>query len=461
MSLEQRNPVARAAMPLAVFVGLLAASAGAVPSREKTPASVDVADQGLRMARSDDGIRFRDAGPAIGAADAADPSLAQLPDGQLLAIFDVPAGTGRPETVLALSRSRDNGRSWSAPQPLQIPRPRTAHWRPAGGQIVVMPDGTVRLYFVNGHPALPQPVASPGATTPSAPPTIHCAVTRDGVNYRLDEGFQMPPSDARRERPVLLRATEDIHLFLTAVGRDCGGEHWLSADGRRFHPAPGPLPVELAGLRSVVAAGSGYAAYLVTPGGVRRCFSKDARTWTADAGLCVTGPWEPAVTRLRDGSWVMLLAPLPRPTEPPAIAGEPGGDPATDAPPVPGSEKPSPMLVSAHNLRGLATSCWMYAEAHGGHMPPDLETLVRSGLSNARSLVSPLQADPVRPSYTYIPGQTNSMSGENVLGYEDPANHRNNGTWVLFLDGHVAFLKPEELDQRLEQTYSRLERQTK
>jgi prepilin-type processing-associated H-X9-DG protein len=115
-------------------------------------------------------------------------------------------------------------------------------------------------------------------------------------------------------------------------------------------------------------------------------------------------------------------------------------------------------MTSGTNLSGIGKACVIYAEDHDGKLPPDLETLVKEADLRPQSLESKLKPkDFPGPSYIYIAGQTTSMDHRNIVAYEDPA-YCIDGVNVVFLDGHVEFLKPEAFRQQLEATCKRLGR---
>ncbi len=76
------------------------------------PAQGDTASV-LRIARSADGLEFKDAG-VLFQEHAASPNLVRLRNGDILALFDLLSDNGKnEERVMAASISPDKGRSWS------------------------------------------------------------------------------------------------------------------------------------------------------------------------------------------------------------------------------------------------------------------------------------------------------------------------------------------------------------
>jgi len=115
-------------------------------------------------------------------------------------------------------------------------------------------------------------------------------------------------------------------------------------------------------------------------------------------------------------------------------------------------------MTSGTNLVGIGRTCHHHAENHGGKLPPDLKTLVTEAGLAAMCLESKLKPkDFAGPSYVYVPGQDLSMDPQNVVAYDNP-EFCLEGVNVLFLDGHVVFMKPEPFRQAMEATCRRLNR---
>ena len=113
---------------------------------------------------------------------------------------------------------------------------------------------------------------------------------------------------------------------------------------------------------------------------------------------------------------------------------------------------------SAANLHGIANAMFTYSGQHNGQFPPKLRTLLDDKLITPGALKSPLEETNREISYVYIPGQTADDPPENVLAYEYPENSYNEGTNVLFVDGHVSFMSMPEFEKVLATTKERLSR---
>jgi hypothetical protein len=114
---------------------------------------------------------------------------------------------------------------------------------------------------------------------------------------------------------------------------------------------------------------------------------------------------------------------------------------------------------SSANLRQVFIACYEYSNEkdHAGKLPANLEDLVKAGKLNKAFLESALKPKEFTgPSYIYI-SEIHNVDTEprNILAYENPA-YLSEGTTVLFGDGHVQWMKPEEFKKSLAETYQRL-----
>lgn len=112
--------------------------------------------------------------------------------------------------------------------------------------------------------------------------------------------------------------------------------------------------------------------------------------------------------------------------------------------------------ASLSNLRGIGMACHIYANDNADKFPPSLDVLVDAGLVAREALHSPrdnLEGE----SYVYV-SQPSAAHADvrNVLAYERVGGEE--GTCVLFVDGHVEWLKLPEFRAALRDTYRRLGR---
>ena len=111
--------------------------------------------------------------------------------------------------------------------------------------------------------------------------------------------------------------------------------------------------------------------------------------------------------------------------------------------------------VSSANLRGIGRGMYIYANDHEERFPDSLHELIEAGHITPEMLTSPRDREGA-VSYIYISGQSPAGDARNIVAYERIIGDE--GTNVLFLDGHVEWMKLEDLKRALQATYERLGR---
>lgn len=289
----------------------------------------------LRIARSTDGLAFIDLGKTF-TVGATAPDLARLPNGDLLALFDYAIeADGKGPTVMAVSRSKDQGRTWS---PMRLVRLRGPGGQRVGGRhgdLVEAADGRYRLYFAMTTGRAPVD----RHTTRERVPTLLAAHTRNGLEYRIDGEVGLDgrrPAAGWDPHPMVARVGDRVHLYTAdpRAGEQATEEsqrsvlHVVSADGRRFTetvPARIP-PVRFVG--SLVPIDRGVRAYVSFDGGIGSLVSGNGRDWKAEPGVRLPRAWDPAVVRLKDGSFLMVYCTEQASPDTPARQSEPASDAA-------------------------------------------------------------------------------------------------------------------------------------
>jgi len=118
--------------------------------------------------------------------------------------------------------------------------------------------------------------------------------------------------------------------------------------------------------------------------------------------------------------------------------------------------------VSSANLKGIGMSVMMYAADNNDQFPPDLSALVRENLITANMLVSPVSGRKMRvdakglpldkSDYVYIVNLDSVAPGQLIMAYERLENYKGRGTYVLYVNGAVAWLDRKEFDKALKST---------
>lgn len=265
----------------------------------------------LRIAQSRDGLAFADTGKAF-LQNASSPSLVRLPSGQIIATFDYAPDPSARTTGMAVSRSADDGRTWSRPRPIRfvgsgLPAGRCGH-----PTLVLMPSGLLRMYFV----ALGTDRDAKRESGPEDREAceILSAVSRNGLEYKPDRDVQIPLEGGWELHPTAVRIERRIDLYVDALDAPEAGPknryglalRVTSQDGRHFRPA---VPLRTSGLDfvgSVVAAGSRLRAYLSGDDGIRSMASNDGVVWKPEDGIRLAKGFAPAVVRLKDETYLMM-----------------------------------------------------------------------------------------------------------------------------------------------------------
>jgi len=272
----------------------------------------------LRVARSSDGLRFTpDPEPFV--IGGSSPDIERLEDGELVAVYDAPPKEEHKSTTLTLVRSKDGGRTWSTPEPIEWDDSSLPKREARGGDLVVEEDGTLRLYFA----AAPPPTARGRS---HSPPVIRSATTRGGARFKLDSAVSFRCRGLLDPRICVIRGGKRrVMLVSNAIAASKRKEESfsigqaVSRDGRTFAPtAPILLDAEVH-ITSVVALDQGFRGYGWTDDGVVSLRSDDLKDWEIEKGSRLSGAWDPAVVRLQNGTYLMIYNAGPRPKAPPAV----------------------------------------------------------------------------------------------------------------------------------------------
>jgi prepilin-type processing-associated H-X9-DG protein len=113
-------------------------------------------------------------------------------------------------------------------------------------------------------------------------------------------------------------------------------------------------------------------------------------------------------------------------------------------------------IISATNLSAIGKTMMIYANDYDDKFPPNLQELIDKCELSPKTLESKRKPRYFTgPSYIYIAGQNISMHPGNITVYENPA-YCSEGINVLFLDGHVQWMKRDDFLRDLKATYTRL-----
>ncbi|MBM3499057.1 MAG: exo-alpha-sialidase [Armatimonadetes bacterium] len=253
-------------------------------------------DNRLVVARSDDGLSFTGTGVTV-AEGGGVPDLMYDAQGRLVAIFQYfPQDSEEEFDHIAVAFSTDEGQSWTKPRVISISGlPATAARAPCDPDLVLLADGRVRLYFT----------CDVHADRRGTPRTLS-AVAEDCLSFQLEEGerFADPPHPVLD--PSALRIGDTWHLYVPRMAPGAPAYHLVSGDGLQFRRlddirVPG---VDFRG--NVVPVPGGYRFFGCGQPGLSTAFSQDGSQWRPERTRAVPGLGDPAVIRLKDGTYLMV-----------------------------------------------------------------------------------------------------------------------------------------------------------
>jgi hypothetical protein len=268
----------------------------------------------LRLARSPDGLRFTPV-PQVFLRNASSPELDRLSDGTLLAVFDIRCDKEPDGTVLSAVTSKDDGRSWSPVKRLKITDRTGSPVRARHADVLPLSDGRVRLYFTDDAPKTRR--AADGKLTAAC--VIRSAIARDGGQYRVEPDMGLRFHDLPDAFAAAIQFKSRTHLYVspgvqTRADKDDKADnsvrHAIARDGWRFARVA-PIKVEdIVSINSIVSLDDGLRSYGNSEKGIRSMASDDGAKWKMEPGLRLPSASDPAVTRLKDGSFLMLFTSL-------------------------------------------------------------------------------------------------------------------------------------------------------
>jgi hypothetical protein len=283
------------------------------------------------------------------------PTLARLQDGRIIAAFQhFPQDDDRNFDRVAVCFSRDEGGTWSRPEPITVKGLEPGLARPFDPTLVPLPDGRVRLYFTSNR--------SPDFRRST--PAIYSAVSTNGLHYDFEPGVRF----ALEGRVVIdcAAALHDgvFHLIVPDNGPaedfmsrprrgqpPLGGTgyHATSRDGLKFERvADVTLPGRDRWLGNLQSEG-GRLVFFGTGAGPWPFTSPDGVAWQRDERAARVPGADPGAVKLKDGTWLVAATGPPRPgtataqqrrpggpgPRPPEFEPPPGQQPAPVRPPAP------------------------------------------------------------------------------------------------------------------------------
>ncbi len=264
---------------------------------------------GIRIALSNDGMNFRETKKVL-VSDAAAPSIVRLKDGRLLAYFDKSVLSARPGTVITgVSESADNGITWSAWQPVKFKGSIDRLQGLTRGQTLLNEKDEIELVMS----ARVSPEANAAAGKYKDDQLLLVMRSRDGREFRVSSHTRIKIEfNKRMAGPVYGFIGDDRHVFFDSPAtvadesaRPVAGHYMARREGK-FVRAAAPRAEQINFDGAMLAVDAGSRLYFSRGGKVLSATSKNGRDWKLDSGVRFPSGTSPAVTRMRDGTYLML-----------------------------------------------------------------------------------------------------------------------------------------------------------
>ena len=278
----------------------------------------------LHMARSQDGLAFEATAKPI-VRYAAAPTIARLPDGRILLVFEhYPRTDRRLFGSLGFSVSTDEGKTWPGPQPLDIDGLTRTAGSPRSPALTLAPDGEVHLFFVckdrKNRGSVLCAVAQAGvqevahsseAASQPADEKDKAALPAMPLSFKLTGRVALADKAVALEEVTVAYIGRECHLFGAFSNYAGQRYHGTSPDGRKFRRLDNLMVSDVGDGGSIVAIPAGLRFYATSRSGVVSAASADAKKWSREPGIRLSGGEDPAVVRLHDESWLMVYAKSP------------------------------------------------------------------------------------------------------------------------------------------------------
>lgn len=227
------------------------------------------------------------------------PNLLRMATGRLYAAFQWFPQEREAFDRVAISRSDDDGTTWSKPKTAVFDGLPETFQRPFDPTLVDAGNGKIRLFFTSNQR---------GEDTTA----IYSAISSDGVRFKFEPGARLAVSGRRVVDSAALKLGKIWHL-IAPIGRpEDGAYHATSTDGLHFSRQPDITSVNRANWTgNLVSAKPGMCFYGSSDRGLWWSYSEDGKTWTDPNFLNIQGG-DPGVANGRDGQVLIVYVSPPR-----------------------------------------------------------------------------------------------------------------------------------------------------
>ncbi len=217
------------------------------------------------------------------------PDVLRLPDGKI-ALYAVD-GAGRSRSGLLVAFSDDEGNSWKAGS-VQLAT-MAGHVGAADPEVVLLPDGTVRMYYV----IFPQPNVHTGNNQ------IWSALSSDGIHFVEEEGIRF--TYERLTDPDVAKIGQKWFIYFSQGPRLVAAS---SGDGKTFTLEK--TIREQGSVSNTVSLGNTQWRQYYCNDGIKSAVSSDGLNWRDESGVRITADagsmvCDPAPLKV-EGGWILF-----------------------------------------------------------------------------------------------------------------------------------------------------------
>lgn len=231
------------------------------------------------------------------------PNLVRGLDGTLYLVFQwFPLDRPNDFDRIAISKSTNDGLTWSEPEPITIDRMPKNLFRAFDPTLVALPEGGFRLYFTSER-------ASP--ERPRGNRAIFSAHSQDALHYTFEVGQRFGFKDWETYDPAVVFFQDQWHLYCPISKQDGFAHHAVSDDGLNFFRISDvSIPEPRSWIGNAVIVGE-QLWFFGSGQGIWQARSGDGVEWKYDPEFQAAGG-DPAVAVKENGNLLVIVTGPPR-----------------------------------------------------------------------------------------------------------------------------------------------------